>query len=63
VFAYHLAEKLGGMTVNEMLERMTSTEFTYWIAHYSPNLKGKQAPEQIKSALAVSLAAGRKKKR
>jgi hypothetical protein len=55
--------QIGGMTVDEMLERMNLAEFTNWMAYYSDDGKIQQKPEQIKSALKMSLATGRKKKR
>jgi hypothetical protein len=50
------------MTVDELLDRMTWTEFIRWNAYYSDD-RGNQGPDQMKSALKASLAAGRKKKR
>jgi hypothetical protein len=50
------------MTVDEMMTRMSWAEFVSWNAYLSDS-PGEQKPEQIKNALQVSLAAGRKKKR
>jgi len=33
-FYYQLCRELGGMTVGEMLERISSEEITYWYALY-----------------------------
>lgn len=57
-----MASQIGGMTVDEMLERMSLAEFAHWGAYYSDD-RGKQTPEQIKGALKMSLTTGRKKKR
>lgn len=37
-----MCEKLGGMTVDEMLEKMTSIELTRWQAYYSLEFKERE---------------------
>ena len=46
-FAFFLVEKLGGMTVGELLARMSNWEFVQWMTYY-----GRRAQEaQLASAL------------
>lgn len=32
MFAFQLAQELGGMTVDELLDRMSAAEFEHWYA-------------------------------
>lgn len=52
------------MTVEEMLDRMSMSEFMRWVAFYGSKSgrPAKQTPEQIRANLNFALA-GRKKKK
>jgi hypothetical protein len=50
------------MTVEEMLERMSSAEFMRWAEIFADKGGGKMAPEQMKQNLAIAFAARKKKK-
>ena len=46
-FAFSLAERLGGMTVGEMLARMSNWEFVQWMTYYGRRAQERQLIEGL----------------
>ena len=59
MFYFDLCLEIGGMTVDEMLNRMTSAEITYWAARYRiKRVEQQQVMDRQKSM--ARLKSGRK---